>query len=59
MSEKKLTAKRRRRIYDVLLAVAPLVAVYGGVSNEELALWLALAASVLGVGLARRNVTED
>ncbi|MDP9820494.1 hypothetical protein [Nocardioides massiliensis] len=59
MAEKKLTASRRRRIYDVLIAAAPLVGLYVGVTEQELALWLYLAASVLGVGVARQNVTED
>ena len=59
MSEKKLTAKRRRRIYEVLLAAAPLVGIYAGVSEQELALWLYLAAAFLGVGMAHQNVSED
>lgn len=45
----------RAYIYRILVAAAPLAAAYGLVTNETLALWLALAAAVLGTGLAAAN----
>lgn len=52
------TPKRRRYVYDVLLATSPLVLFYGLATAEEIALWLAWLQTVLGLGLARFNVNE-
>jgi hypothetical protein len=41
--------KVRAYIYRVLLAVSPVIAFYGYLSNEELALWLGVASTVLNV----------
>lgn len=54
-----LTPRRRRGYYRVVVAAAPLAAAYGVVAEESLPLWLALAAAVLGVGVAERNVNDD
>lgn len=45
----------RAYIYRILAAAAPLAAAYGLVTNELLPLWLALAAAILGTGLAAAN----
>ena len=45
----------RAYIYRVLVAVAPLLAFYGVISEQEIALWLTVVATVLGVGLAAAN----
>lgn len=50
-----LNLKTRAYIYRVLTAAAPLAALYGIASDTELVLWLALAATVLGTGLAAVN----
>lgn len=47
----------RAYIYSVLVAAVPLLIGYGILSAEEAAVWLGLGASVLGLGLARANVT--
>lgn len=52
------TPKRRRWIYDILLACAPLVLFYGLATAEEIALWIGFISAVLGLGLARFNVDE-
>lgn len=41
--------KVRAYIYRVLLAVSPLVAFYGFMTHEELALWLGVASTVLNI----------
>lgn len=41
--------KTRAYIYRVLLAVSPLVAFYGFLSTDELALWLGVASTVLNI----------
>ena len=45
-----LTPTIRRRIYLALSALLPLAAVYGLIDQEQTALWLTLAAAVLGTG---------
>lgn len=41
--------KTRAYIYRVLLAVSPLIAFYGFLSTDELALWLGVASTVLNI----------
>jgi hypothetical protein len=41
--------KTRAYIYRILLAVSPLIAFYGYMSNEELTLWLGVASTVLNI----------
>lgn len=52
-----LNENTRAWIYRVLLAVSALVVGYGLVTSEEAALWLAVAAAVLGNGLASANTS--
>lgn len=47
----------RAYIYRVLVAVAPIAVFYGAVTGEEVALYLAAAATILGVGLAAVNTS--
>jgi len=50
----------RAYIYRVLLAALPLLTAYGVVAEEQVALFVGLAAAVLGVGLATVNTsTKD
>lgn len=49
----------RHRIYLVLTALAPLAIFYGLVVAEEAALWLAVAAAVLGGGTALAAVNTS
>lgn len=41
--------KVRAYIYRVLLAVSPLVAFYGFMTQEELTLWLGVASTALNI----------
>lgn len=41
--------KVRAYIYRILLAVSPLVAFYGLLSADEIALWLGVASTVLNI----------
>ena len=50
--------KTRAYIYRVLLAVSPLVAFYGLMSADELALWLGVASTVLNVLPALNTSTK-
>lgn len=45
-----MTPERRNLLYKILAAVAPLMAAYGVISDQEVALWLALAGVLLGAG---------
>ena len=47
-----MTEPTRAWIYRVLTAAVPLAVTYGLVSEAEAVLWLAVAAAVLGTGLA-------
>jgi len=47
----------RAWIYRVLTAAVPLVAAYGIVDGRTAALWLGLAAAILGTGLAAYNTS--
>lgn len=49
--------RNRAYAYRILVAAGPLAATYGLLSKEEVALWLALAAQTLGVGLAARHTS--
>lgn len=51
----KLKQTTRAYIYRVATAVGALGILYGFISGEELAVWLALVATVLGTGLAAGN----
>lgn len=52
-----MTEKQRAYIYRALVAAAPIVAFYGIATETELALWLALAGTLLGNGLAVANTS--
>lgn len=47
----------RAYIYRVLLALVPVAVAYGVVSEQEAGLWVAVAAAVLGNGLATLNTS--
>lgn len=47
-----LTPDRRKKLYLILTAAAPLLVIYGVVEQEQVALWLSLAASILVGGTA-------
>ena len=51
--------KVRAYIYRVLLAVSPVIAFYGYLSNEELALWLGVASTVLNVLPVMNTSTKE
>lgn len=45
-----LTPTRRKRIYLILVAAGPLLSFYGLMAQDEYALWLGFAGTVLGAG---------
>jgi len=49
--------KIRAYIYAVLVAAVPVLLAYGILDEQTAALWLGLAAAVLGLGLATANTS--
>jgi hypothetical protein len=49
----------RAWIYRVLLSLVPIAVAYGVVTEQEASLWVAVAAAVLGNGLATLNTSTD
>jgi hypothetical protein len=47
----------RAYIYRVLLAIIPILTVYGIVDGNDAAVWIGLAGAVLGQGLATANTS--
>lgn len=47
----------RAWIYRVLVAVVPILVFYGAVDESQIAVWLGLASSVLGLGMASMNTS--
>lgn len=47
-----MSEKTRAYIYRIVLAVIPLLVVFGVVSEDQVTEWVALAAAVLGTGAA-------
>jgi hypothetical protein len=47
----------RAYIYRILLGASPLVVFYGIASADEVALWIALGANILGISLAVANTS--
>lgn len=54
-----LDQNARAWIYRVLLAIQPLAVAYGLVTGDLAALWVNVAAAVLGIGLATANTPTD
>lgn len=57
MTITKPSTEARAYIYRVLLAAGAVAAFYGLLSGEELAIWGAFAATILGTGIATVNTT--
>lgn len=53
--------KYRAYIYRILVALAPVALLYGWLSAEEVAVYIALGGTILGIGLAAANTptSED
>lgn len=49
----------RAYAYRVLVALQPILTVYGIVDDQAAALWLGLAAAILGLGLATANTSTS
>lgn len=45
-----MNAQLRQRLYLILSAVVPLLVGYGVISQDQVGLWVALGAAVLGAG---------
>jgi hypothetical protein len=48
---------QRAYIYRIVLALVPLAVIYGVVQEQDVAVWVGLAAAVLGTGLATANTS--
>lgn len=59
------TAQQRQYLYNILTVAIPIAIAYGIIQAQHAALWLALAAAVLGTGTAavvlkkQRNDDDD
>lgn len=53
------SAQVRQWLYHVLTLLVPILVVYGILDADQLALWLSLAAAVLGTGTAGAAVTQQ
>jgi hypothetical protein len=51
------TATERAWAYRVLVAVVPVLTIYGVLDENTAAAWLGVAAAVLGLGLATANTS--
>lgn len=51
--------KTRAYIYRVLLAVSPVIAFYGFLTQEEITLWLGVASTVLNILPVMNTSTKD
>jgi hypothetical protein len=49
--------RNRAYIYNVLLGATPVILSYGIVTETEWAGWVGLSSAVLGLGVARSNVS--
>lgn len=54
-----LTAARRRWLYGLTIAIAPLAVIYGLASGEDVGLWVAAIAAFLSGGVALPNVSDS
>lgn len=57
-----MSAKTRKWIYNVAIAAFAVLVFYGYVTDVEVANWLFLLTTILGIGstsLARNNLTPD
>lgn len=54
-----LTASRRAWLYRVLASATPLLVLYGVVSGEEAAAWLAAAGSIIGSSVAALHTPTE
>lgn len=54
-----LTERQRAYTYRVFLAIMPLLTAYGAVTEQTAPLFVALAGTVLGFGLAAANTSTD
>lgn len=52
-----MNEQTRAYIYRILLGASPIVVFYGLATAEEVALWIALVANVLGISLAVANTS--
>lgn len=51
--------KTRAYIYRILLAISPVVAFYGFLTQEEITLWLGVASTVLNILPVMNTSTKD
>lgn len=52
-------SKHRRHVYLVCLAVIPLLAFYGVITQESAPLWIALVGAVVAPSVALNHITPN
>ena len=52
-----MNESQRAYVYRIVLALVPLAVIYGVVQEQDVAVWVGLAAAVLGTGLATANTS--
>lgn len=54
-----MNAQLRQYLYGIITVAVPILVVYGIVKAEDVPMWIALAAAVLGTGTATVAVTKQ
>lgn len=57
MIDRLLSREGRKWIYSILLAVVPLLVLYGVIDEAAAPLWIAVCAAVIAPGMALANLT--
>lgn len=54
-----LTPEKRKRVYQIIIALQPLAVFYGFMTAQEAGLWVAIIAAVLGLTVAQSNTHSE
>lgn len=54
-----LTPEKRKRVYQIIIALQPLAVFYGLMTAQEAGLWVAIIAAVLGLTVAQSNTLSE
>lgn len=54
-----LTPEKRKRIYQLIIALQPMAVFYGVMTSEEAGIWVAIIAAILGLSVAQSNTFSE
>lgn len=54
-----LTPEKRKRIYQIIIALQPMAVFYGIMTSEEVGIWVAIIAAILGLSVAQSNTLSE